>query len=111
MFDLTDNQFYLPQNVQCWKILRPIDLQKMPILAKKIIFSDEALDLGGYVNKKNFRIWSTENMRTELRDCIYFQYKMQQNYHRPDVRKRHRNAALYLQLAWQIYRAGTRDQR
>ena len=29
-----------------------IDLQKMPILAKKIIFSDEAhFDLGGYVNK------------------------------------------------------------
>ena len=34
----------------------------MPILAKKIIFSDEAyFDLGGYVNKKNCRIWGTEN--------------------------------------------------
>ena len=29
---------------------------------KKIIFSDEAhFDLGGYVNKKNCRIWGTEN--------------------------------------------------
>ena len=48
---------------QLWGILRHIDLQKMPILAKKkIIFSDEPhFDLGGYVNKKNCRIWSTEN--------------------------------------------------
>ena len=39
-----------------------IDLQKMPILAKNIIFSGEAhFDLGGYVNKQNCRIWSTEN--------------------------------------------------
>ena len=38
-----------------------IDLQKMPILEKKIIFSDEAhFDLGGYVNKQNCRIWTTE---------------------------------------------------
>ena len=29
---------------------------------KKIIFSDEAhFDLGGYVNKQNYRIWGTEN--------------------------------------------------
>ena len=34
----------------------------MPILAKKIIFSDEAhYDLGGYVSKQNCRIWSREN--------------------------------------------------
>ena len=33
----------------------------MPILAKKIIFSDEAqFDLGGYVNKHNCRICGTE---------------------------------------------------
>ena len=33
----------------------------MPILAKKIIFSDEAhFDLGGYINKQNCRIWGTE---------------------------------------------------
>ena len=33
----------------------------MPILEKKIIFSDEAhFDLGGYVNKQNCRIWGTE---------------------------------------------------
>ena len=31
-----------------------IDLQKMPIMAKQIIFSDDAhFDLGGYVNKQN----------------------------------------------------------
>ena len=39
-----------------------IDLQKMPILIKKIIFSDEVhFGLGGYVNKQNCRIWGTEN--------------------------------------------------
>ena len=44
--------------------LPAIDLQMMPILAKKkkIIFSNEAhLDLGGYVNKQNCCIWGTEN--------------------------------------------------
>ena len=42
--------------------MRQIDLQKMPILAKKIISSNEAhFDLGGYVNKQNCRIWGTEN--------------------------------------------------
>ena len=40
-----------------------IDLQKMPILAKKTnIFSDEAhFDLNGHVNNQNCRIWGTEN--------------------------------------------------
>ena len=40
-----------------------INLQKMPILAKKkIVFSDDIhFDLGGYVNKQNCRIWGTEN--------------------------------------------------
>ena len=39
-----------------------IDLQKMPILCRKIILSDEAhFDLCGYVNKLNCRIWGTEN--------------------------------------------------
>ena len=39
-----------------------IELQKMPILAKKIIFSDEAhFDHGGYINKQNCHIWGTEN--------------------------------------------------
>ena len=35
----------------------------MLILAKKIIFSDEAqFDIGEYVNKQNYRIWGTENL-------------------------------------------------
>ena len=39
-----------------------IDLQKMPILATKIIFSDDApFDFGGYVNKQNCLNWGTEN--------------------------------------------------
>ena len=43
------------------------DLQKMPILAKKIIFSDEAhFDLDGYVNKLNCRIWGTENPNSNI---------------------------------------------
>ena len=49
---------------QRWKILPTIDLQKVPIFAKKkkIIFSDEShFDLGGYVNKQNCCIWGTEN--------------------------------------------------
>ena len=34
---------------------------------KKIIFSDEAyFDLGGYVNKQNFRIWGTENPHAHI---------------------------------------------
>ena len=34
----------------------------MPILAKKIIFSDEAhFELSGYINKQNYHIWGTEN--------------------------------------------------
>ena len=42
-----------------------IDLQKLPILAKKIISSNEAhFDLGGYLNKQNCRIWGTENLHT-----------------------------------------------
>ena len=44
-----------------------IDLQKMPILAKKVIFSDEAhFDLGGYVNKQNCRISGTEKPHTYI---------------------------------------------
>ena len=39
-----------------------IDLRKMPIFTENIIFLDEAqFDLGGYVNKENFRFWGTEN--------------------------------------------------
>ena len=51
--------------VYAWAMLESgpaIDLQKMPILAKKIIFSNEAhFNLGGYVNKQYCRIWGTEN--------------------------------------------------
>ena len=46
---------------QRWEILRQIDLQKMPILAKKIFLDEAQLDLDGYVNKQNCRIWGTEN--------------------------------------------------
>ena len=48
---------------QRWERGSAIDLQKMPIWAKKkIISSDEAhFDLVGYVNKQNCRIWGTEN--------------------------------------------------
>ena len=46
---------------QRWEILRQIDLQKMPVLAKKVIFSEEAhFELSGYVKKQNRRIWGTE---------------------------------------------------
>ena len=39
----------------------------MPILAKKIIFSDEAyFDLGGYVDKQNCRFWGTENPKVYI---------------------------------------------
>ena len=39
---------------QRWEV---IDLQKIQILAKKIIFSDEAhFDLSGYINEQNCRI-------------------------------------------------------
>ena len=64
--DLTDNQFYSSaERIQCIfaSLSEPaIDLQKMPILAKKkIIFSDETnFDLGGYVTKQNCRIQGTE---------------------------------------------------
>ena len=45
-----------------------IDLQKMPTLAKKIIFSDEAhFDLGGYVNRPNCRFWGIENRTHTLK--------------------------------------------
>ena len=51
-----------------WDILRQIDLQKMPIWAKKkIIFSDQAyFDLGRYVNKQNCNIWGTENPHARI---------------------------------------------
>ena len=45
---------------QCWESGPAIDLQRVAILEKKIIFSDEAhFDDGGYVNKQNCRIWDT----------------------------------------------------
>ena len=48
---------------QRWKNGPTIDLQKMPILAKIFIFSDEAhFDLGEYVNKQNCSNWGTENL-------------------------------------------------
>ena len=50
-------------------ILRQIDLQRMPILAKKKknIFSDEAhFDHSEYVNKQNCRICCTENLHAYI---------------------------------------------
>ena len=47
---------------QRWEIFRQIDLQKMPFMAKKIIFSDEFdFDLAVYINTQNWSIWGTEN--------------------------------------------------
>ena len=43
---------------QRWEILRQINLQKMPILAKK---KSSFQMIGGYVNKQNCRILGTEN--------------------------------------------------
>ena len=41
---------------------------KMPILAKKIIFSDEDhFNLGGYVNNQNCRIWAQKTRTHTLR--------------------------------------------
>ena len=70
MSDLKKNQFY--PSAERIRLCIPcifaslsgpaIDLQNMPILAKKIIFSDEAqFDLGGYMNNQNCCIWGTEN--------------------------------------------------
>ena len=61
--------FILPPNeygcVYAWTTLgsRPaIDLQKLPIWEKKnFLFRWTHLDLGGYLNKQNCRIWGTEN--------------------------------------------------
>ena len=59
--------FILPQNesgcVYAWTTRGNIAITKMQMLAKEIIFSDEAyFDLGVYVNvKQNGRIWGTMN--------------------------------------------------
>ena len=69
--------FILPPNeygcVYAWTMQGSIDLQKMPILAKKkIIFSDEAhCDLGEHVNKQNCRIWGTENPQAYIEKPTY----------------------------------------
>ena len=70
MSDLTDNKFH-PSAERIWLSVRlnnaslnvpAVELQKMPIFAEKIIFSDEAhFNLGGYVYKQNCSIWDTEN--------------------------------------------------
>ena len=51
-----------------------IDLQKMPMLTKEIIFSDEArFGLCGYVNKQNYRIWGTENPHACIKKPTHLQ--------------------------------------
>ena len=59
-----------------------IDLQKMPILAtKKNIFSDEAhFDLGENVNKKNCRIWGTENPQAYIEKLTHPKQKKLGNF-------------------------------
>ena len=61
MSDLTDNE-------RIWLCIclnnggKYCNGSKMPISAKKKVFSYEAhFDLGGYINKQNIRIWGTEN--------------------------------------------------
>ena len=50
---------------QRWEILRQIDLQEMSILAKKIIFSDEAhFDLVRYVNKHGAQKTRTNTLKS-----------------------------------------------
>ena len=51
---------------QRWESGPAIDLQKMPILAKKVIFSDKAhFDLGGYVNKQNCCKTRTHTLKSQ----------------------------------------------
>ena len=70
MSDLADNYFD-PSAERIWLCIRLNNTGKWAsdrltedadFGKKKIIFSDEAhFDLGGYVNKQNWRIWGTEN--------------------------------------------------
>ena len=47
---------------QRWQVGLRSTYRRCRFWQKDIIFSDEAdFDLGGYVNKQNFRIWGTEN--------------------------------------------------
>ena len=61
MSNLTDNWFY-PSAEGIWLCIRlNFDLKKMPILAKNIIFSDEAhLDFGGRLN--NAGKWACDQL-------------------------------------------------
>ena len=56
---------------QHWEIMPAIDLQKMSILAKKksSLQMKLMLHVGGYINKQNCRIWSTENPHAYIR-CL-----------------------------------------
>ena len=62
-FILPLNRIWLRMRLKNSSLCGPaINLQKILILAKKIISSDEVhFDLGGYVNKQNWRTWGTEN--------------------------------------------------
>ena len=60
--------------------MRVIDLQKMPILVKTVIFSGEAhFDLGRYTNMQNCCVWGTENLHAYIekpthpkRDSVWY---------------------------------------
>ena len=71
MSDLTDNQFY-PSAECIWLCIRLNNAEKYCDITfydfdKKIIFPDEDIfDPGGYVNKQNCKIWSTENLHAYI---------------------------------------------
>ena len=53
-------------------IVSGLSEQHLSSLAKNIIFSDEAhFDLGGYVNKQNYRIWETENPHSYIAKAMH----------------------------------------
>ena len=50
----------------CDRLTKEADFSK-----KKIIFSDDHFDLGGYVNKQNCRIWGRENPHAYIEKPTY----------------------------------------
>ena len=73
MFDGIDNWFYPSaerlSNAGKWVYDRlTVDAD----FSKEIIFSDEVhFDVGGYVNKQNFHIWSTKNPHAYIEKSLF----------------------------------------